>query len=163
MRRLAPNGGRSVRRRLIALSVLIVLVASAAMIASWLRSVPVGALITDPDGIDLRLFEEDGLSPSAALRVASGNVAIARVQAILEAGQPTWRWFGYRPDLEDDSYRFEIVTSTCTTRISVSGMMHMTYADGRHRKAVSPRSEHLYDDLAAIVKTHADSQSPGGP
>lgn len=142
------------RRRTIVLLTLLVLIALLAVIVVGTRSVDVSSLLDDRagTGIELRVFEQDEERPIAVLRVRRDDSTVAELQQVLEDGMPQWRWRGHRPDLSRDSFRVEIVTATKITRLSVSGMVHVSDARGGDGYASTPRSKLLYDRIVAIIK-----------
>lgn len=124
-----------------------------AVIISISRSVDVRSLFANRDGtnIEVRIFEGNRV-PTTVLHAKSGDNTVTRIQQVFEDGRPEWRLSGRRADLSNEPYRIEIVTPTHITRLDVSGLIHITDASGHDRYASAPRSKHMFDQIAAIVK-----------
>lgn len=137
------------------------LVALAGLLAVWLglsslRAVQVDELLPNDGDVVLVLYEQDAMVPLNQLRLAVNDQTRQAVRSALEDARP--RWNGRRRDLSKDSFCVELVSTASTARISVSGQILITFADGEKRFAATPRSARLYDHLADIIHSAGKSE-----
>ena len=143
----------SLKKKPIILIGILAVLMSAYFVEPALRRVPVDAMVAVPPATSLtvRVFEE-GPDPVATLQVDSASPSLTAIRAIIQDGQPEWNWFGRKLKLDDPSFCIDMVAEGRRVRISGTGHVCITHADGRKQYVRTPRSKRMYDRLATVVR-----------